>query len=186
MTVNEILTETEGRMQGAVTALGHELATIRTGRANPALVDHLTVSYYGTPTPLNQLATVTVPEARLLAIQPWDPSILPEVEKAILRSDLNLMPNNDGTVIRLSLPLLTEERRRELVRVVGRRAEEARVAVRNVRKDGNNRIQALEKAKELSQDEARTARDRLQKLTDAFTEEMGRREKAKEAEVMAT
>ena len=186
MTVDDLLAEVKGRMQGAVTALEHELGSIRTGRANPALVDRLTVSYYGAPTPLNQMATVTVPEARLLVIQPWDPSMLREVEKVILRSDLNLMPNNDGTVIRLTLPLLTEERRRELARLVGKRVEEARVAVRNVRRDGNNRLQAMEKAKDLSQDEANAARGQLQKLTDAFIEEMGRREKGKEAEVMET
>jgi ribosome recycling factor len=144
------------------------------------------VNYYGSPTPLNQIATITAPEARLLTIQPWDPSALLEIEKAILRSDLSLTPNNDGTVIRLSFPLLTEERRKELVKLVGKRVEDAKVAIRNVRRDGNNKLQNMEKAKEISQDEAHTARDHLQKLTDAFAEDMGRREKSKAAEVMAT
>jgi ribosome recycling factor len=184
MLTNQVLSESEGRMQGAITALEHEFATIRTGRASTDLVAHLPVNYYGSPTPLNQIATITVPEARSLAIQPWDPSALPEIEKAILRSDLNLTPNNDGTVIRLNFPLLTEERRRELVKLVGKRVEDAKVAVRNVRRDGNNKVQDMEKTKEVSQDEARTTRDHIQNLTDAFTEEMGRRERAKAAEVM--
>ena len=171
-------------MRGAMEALERELSTIRTGRANPALVERLPVDYYGVSTPINQLASVTAPESRLLVIQPWDQATLSAMEKAILRSDLGITPHNDGAVIRLQLPPLTEERRRDLVKVVRRKAEDARVAVRNVRRDINEKLRAAEKAKELSQDESSVAQERLQRLTDSFISQIEKKVDAKEAEVL--
>jgi ribosome recycling factor len=183
-TIDMLLADGESRMRGALEALERELQNLRTGRANPALVARLLVDYYGVPTPLNQLATVTVPETRVVAIQPWDRSALPAVEKAILRSDLSVNPTNDGSVVRIVLPALTEERRKELVRVARQRTEDSRVAVRNVRRDINEKLRGLERAKELSQDEGSTARERLQKLTDSFISQIDRRSATKETEVM--
>ena len=183
-TVVELLSDGESRMRHAVEVLERELSSVRTGRANPALIEHLPVDYYGVPTPLNQLASVSAPEARLLVIQPWDRGALPAVEKAILRSDLSITPNNDGTVVRLSLPLLTQERRRDLARLVHKKAEVSRVAVRNVRRDVNDKLRVAEKAKELSQDELAVAQDRLQKLTDSIISQMNDRVSTKEAEVL--
>ena len=150
----------------AIEALRHELATVRTGRASPGLVEHLRVDYYGTPTSLNQLATITAPDARLIVIQPWDRSGLGAIEKAILKSDLGLNPTNDGTVIRLAIPPLTEERRRELARHVRKRVEESRVAVRNIRRDCHEHIRRLEHDHDISQDDLHRAETELQKLTD--------------------
>ena len=183
-TVEELMDSTESRMSGAVEALRRELNTIRTGRASPALVENLAVDYYGVPTPLNQLATISVPEARSLMIQPWDKQSLRDVEKSILTSDLGLMPNNDGTTIRISIPQLTEERRRELVRLVGRKVEDAHVAARNVRRDTLDKFRRMERGKELSQDESRRAQGDLQKVTDRFIEAMDRLKAQKEEEVM--
>jgi ribosome recycling factor len=171
-------------MQQAVEALERQLRGVRTGRATPALVEHVPVDYYGVPTPMNQLATVTAPEARLLVIQPWDRSALAAVEKAILRSDLSLTPTNDGSVVRLSLPVLTEDRRKDMVKLVHRKTEESRVATRNVRRDVNDKLRGAEKAKELSQDELAAAQDQLQKLTDSIISQMDQRATAKEAEVL--
>lgn len=182
--VDALLADGESRMRGALEALERELQNLRTGRANPALVERLLVDYYGVPTPLKQLATVTVPEARVVAIQPWDRSALPAVEKAILRSDLSVNPTNDGSVVRITLPALTEERRKELVRMARQRTEDGRVAVRNVRRDINEKLRGLERAKELSQDEGNTARERIQKLTDSFISQIDRRAATKETEVM--
>jgi ribosome recycling factor len=166
--IEETLTDAEQRMGKAVDALRRELATIRTGRAQPALVEHLRVDYYGTPTPLNQLATISAPEARLLTIQPWDRSSLGAIERAIQMSDLGLNPTNDGNIIRLVIPQLTEERRKELVKVVHRRVEEGRVAVRNIRRDCLEELRRLQRDKEVSEDDERRAEERLQKLTDRF------------------
>ncbi|OGO52865.1 MAG: ribosome recycling factor [Chloroflexi bacterium RBG_16_68_14] len=166
--IDETMADAEQRMSKAVDALRRELATIRTGRANPALVEHLRVDYYGTPTPLNQLASVTVPEARLLTIQPWDKNALEAIEKAIQKSDLGLNPSNDGSVIRLVIPQLTEERRRELVRVVHKKVEEGRVAVRNVRRDAHEMLRDLLREKEISEDEEHRAQEQLQKITNRF------------------
>lgn len=171
-------------MKKAVEALRHELATIRTGRATPALVDHLTVDYQGMPTPLKQLASITAPEARLIAIQPWDRSSISEIERSILKSGLGLNPSNDGTVIRLPIPALSEERRRELVRVVKKRVEEAHIAIRNVRRDAQDRLRAKEKAKEFSQDEGKRAQGQLQRLTDGYILQSTELGKAKEQEVL--
>ena len=184
MALTPLFTDAEARMRRVLEALRKELATIRTGRANPALVENLTVDYYGVPTPLSHLASITAPEARLLVIQPWDKEVLSLVEKAILRSDLGLVPSNDGRLLRLPLPPLTEERRRELVRLVRKKVEEGRVALRNIRQEVHSRLRAMERDKQLSQDDHRRAQERLQKLTDAFTAQADQLAAAKEAEVL--
>ena len=160
-TAEEVLLETDSRMQRSVEALRRELNTIRTGRASPALIETLTVEYYGVPTPMNQLASISVPEARVLMIQPWDRQSIRDVERSILTSDLGMMPNNDGTAIRLNIPVLTEERRRELVRLVGRKVEDGLVSLRNIRRDSLGGFRSMERNKELSQDESRSAQDQL-------------------------
>jgi ribosome recycling factor len=161
-----ILGVVDKKMKAVSEGLRQELATIRTGRASPALVEHLKVDYAGVATPLNQLAGITAPEARLLVIQPWDPGSLHGIEQAILKSELGLNPINDGRLIRLNIPLLSEERRQELTRIVHKRLEERRVAVRNLRRDALEEIKKAEKAKTISQDESRRAQDQLQKITD--------------------
>ena len=183
-TADEVLLETDERMQKSVDALKRDLNTIRTGRASPALVESLMVDYYGMPTPMNQLASISVPEARVLMIQPWDKQSMKDVERSILTSDLGLTPNNDGTVIRLNLPILTEERRRELVRLVGRKVEDGLVSIRNIRRDSVADFRAMERNKELSQDESRRAQDQLQEITNAFSGQMQEMKEEKEAEVM--
>lgn len=180
----EQLKEAKSRMRKAVEALVHELATVRTGRASPGIVEHLRVEYYGTPTPLNQLATITAPDARLLVIQPYDRTSIGAIEKAILKSDLGLTPSNDGTVIRLAIPPLTEERRRELVKHVRKRVEEARVAVRNIRRDVHEHLRRQEHEHEISQDELHRAETELQKLTDEQIEEIDRIGEEKEKELL--
>ena len=183
-TTEEVLLETDERMQKSVGALKRELNTIRTGRASPALVETLTVEYYGVPTPMNQLASISVPEARVLMIQPWDKQSIKEVERSILMSDLGLTPNNDGAAIRLNIPIPTEERRKELVRLVGRKVEDGLVSIRNIRRDSLADFRAMEKNKELSQDESRRAQDQLQEITDTFSNQMQEMKQEKEAEVM--
>ena len=162
-----ILANADKKMKAASEGLRQELATIRTGRANPALVEHIKVDYAGTPTPLNQIAGVSVPEARLLVIQPWDPGSLHSIEQAIQKSDLGLNPVNDGRVIRLSIPPLSEERRKELTKIVNKRLEERRVAIRNLRRDALEELKKAEKNKQITQDESRRAQDQLQKMTDS-------------------
>jgi ribosome recycling factor len=176
--------EAEVRMKGAIQALSEDLGSIRTGRASPSLVEKLHVEYYGTPTPLMQLATITVPEARSLLIRPFDGSTLKAIERAILISDLGLTPNNDGKSIRLNLPPLTEERRRELVKVVHHRLEEARVAVRNVRRDLIKDLHEFEQEKLISEDERERGEVELQKLTDKYVDEVGAIGSHKEREIM--
>ena len=183
-TEQEVLAETDARMAKSVEAFRGELTSIRTGRATPALVENLMVDYYGVPTPLNQLASISVPEARLLLIQPWDKQSLKDVEKGVLRSDLGLVPNSDGSVIRINIPTLTEERRRELVRLVRRKLEEAHVAVRNIRRDGVERFRGMEKSKELSRDDSRLAQEQLQRLTDTHIGQTDAVGEQKETEVM--
>ena len=183
-TAPEALAEADSRMRKSVEALNRELSTIRTGRASPALVDNIAVDYYGVPTPLNQMATISVPEARVLMIQPWDKQSLKDVEKGILKSDLGLVPNNDGNAIRINIPTLTEERRRELVRQVGRKVEEAHVAVRNIRRDAVEQFREMQRNKELSQDESRRAQEEAQRLTDGNIGQMDAIRQEKEAEVM--
>ena len=182
--VTDALDNAESRMQKAVEALRRELATIRTGRGNPALVESVMVDYYGVPTPLNQLATIAVPEANLITVQPWDKQAVSAVERALLKANLGLTPANDGTVIRLSIPQLTEERRRELVKAVKGHLEEGRVAVRNIRRGVMERLRAMERDKELSQDENQRAQGNLQKLTDSSINQMESVAAVKETEVM--
>ena len=182
--IRDVLKDAEHRMEGAIKALNDDLAGIRTGRATPALVERLEVEYYGTPTPLMQLASISVPEPRQLLIKPFDPSTLRAIERAILSSDLGLNPNNDGRSIRLILPPLTEERRRELVKLVHHRVEEARVAIRNVRRDVIKDLKEYEHEKMISEDERKRAEDEVDELTKKYiakAEEAGER---KEQEIM--
>ncbi len=182
--IKDILKEAEGRMFGAIQSLENDLAVIRTGRASPALVEKLSVIYYDAPTPLMQLASISVPEPRSILIKPFDSSSLKDVERAILASDLGLTPNNDGKSIHLNLPPLTEERRRELVKVVHNRLEEARIAVRNIRRDTQNDMRDFEKEKLISEDELKRGEDDLQKLTDRFVEDISKYGQEKEKEIM--
>lgn len=182
--IEDVVKETEERMKKSVEALQTDLINIRTGRASPALVERLQVDYYGTLVPLNQLSTISVPEPRLMVIRPYDPSSLPEIEKAILKSELGLTPGNDGKVIRLSVPRLTEERRRELVKMVQTRVEEGRIAVRNCRRDGLHDMRELEKEKLISEDDHYRGKDRMQELTDNYVEKMDEIGAAKEEQIM--
>ena len=171
-------------MRSAIQVLHDDLGAIRTGRASPALVEKLPIEYYGTPTPLMQLASIGVPEPRTLMIKPFDATTLKVIEKAILASDLGLNPNNDGKVIHLNLPPLTEERRRDLVKHVHHRLEEARIAIRNIRRDSQNDMRDFEKEKLISEDELKRGEEDLQKLTDKYIEEIAQHGKAKESEIM--
>ena len=182
--VNDALADADGRMKGAVRALEDDLAGIRTGRASPALVERLPVEYYGTPTSLMQLATISAPEPRLLTIRPFDQGSIKDIERAIQASDLGLTPSNDGKLIRLSIPPLTEERRHDLVKIVHTRAEEARVAVRNVRRDVHNDLREFEREKLISKNELERAETGLQKLTDDYIEKVNRAAEKKEQEVL--
>ncbi|HOG48281.1 MAG TPA: ribosome recycling factor [Anaerolineae bacterium] len=182
--INDCLHEAEGKMGRAVAALRDDLVGIRTGRASPALLDRVRVDYYGSPTPLNQLASVAAPEPRLLVIRPWDTSAIGIIEKGILRSDLGLTPSNDGKVIRLPIPQLTEERRRELARMVSRRVEEGHVALRNIRRDSLKDMQDLEKEKLIAEDDFYRGKERLQELTDQYVKEMDELGRQKQAEIM--
>jgi len=182
--ISRTLWNTEGKMQTSIEVLKRELATLRTGHATPALIDHIKVDYAGVPTPLNQIAGISAPEARLLVIQPWDRGSIRSIEKAILKSDLGLNPTSDGSVIRLNIPPLTEERRQELTRVVRRKVEEERIVIRNLRREVMDELKGLEKNKDISQDEHKRAIDQLQKLTNSFianAEQIGR---DKEVELM--
>jgi len=183
--IDDVFNDAKDRMTKAVEALRRELATIRTGRAHPGLVEHLHVDYYGTPTALNQIASISVPEPRLIVIQPWDRQAMGAIEKAILKSDLSLTPTNDGTVIRLSIPQLTEERRRELAKVVHKKVEEARVEVRNIRRDGHDELRRLQREKLISEDDQYRSQEKLQKLTDDFVQQIDRLGEEKEAELLA-
>ena len=183
-TVKEVEAETKTRMSKALEDLRREMATIRTGRASPTILDGIRASYYGTPTPLNQLANMSVPEPSLIVIQPWDVSQIGAIEKAILASDLGLNPANDGKVIRLSIPALTEERRRELVKHLHHKVEQHRVAVRSVRRDANDHLKHLEKDKNISEDDQHRGQDSVQKLTDAMIAQLDEAGKAKEAEIL--
>jgi len=182
--INDIKKDASERMQKSVAALGSQLSKIRTGRAHPALLDGIQVSYYGADTPLNQVANVTIEDSRTLAISVFDKSLAQAVEKAIMASDLGLNPMSAGTVIRVPLPPLTEERRKDLIKIVRGEVESGRVAVRNIRRDANGDIKSLLKDKDISEDEARQAEDEIQKLTDKFIKEMDTQLTAKEAELM--
>ncbi len=178
------LSSIEEKMKKTVSVFGEQLAEVRAGRANPAILNKITVSYYGVPTPINQVAGISVPEARLIVIQPWDLSILKEIEKAILASDIGINPNNDGKVIRLNFPELTEERRKDLVKDVRKTAEDARVAIRSIRRDGMDMVKALNKNSEITEDELRADEDNIQKLTDKYVDEIDKLLENKEKEIM--
>jgi ribosome recycling factor len=182
--VEDTLKDAEHRMQSAVTALDRDMDTVRTGRARPALVESLKVDYYGTPTPLNQMATINAPEPRMITIQPWDKTQLGTIEKAIQKSDLGLNPTNDGNIIRLAIPALTEERRKELVKVVHKKTEDGLVAVRNVRRDCLEDLRKLQHDKKISDDDERRAQDQLQKVTDKFVAEIKKHGQTKEQELL--
>lgn len=183
--INEVLDETRVEMDKAVEALRNDLAAIRTGRASTALVEKLPVSYYGTPTPLQQLAAISVPEPQLIVIRPFDPAAIKDIERGILKSNIGITPNNDGKIIRLAIPPLTEERRKELAKTVHTRVEGGRVSIRNHRRDGLEYLRELQKEKEISEDEFYTGRDDLQKLTDEFITKIDKIGKAKEEEIMS-
>ena len=172
------------KMEKAIQVLKRDLASMRAGRATPALLEKVTVSYYGSEMPVNQLASISAPEPRLLVVQPWDKSALPEIERAILKSELGLTPTNDGNVIRIAIPALTEERRAELVKVVKKSGEESKVAIRNVRRDANEEIKKLGKNGEISEDDVRRGQDEIQKLTDRYIREVDEVIAAKEKEIM--
>jgi ribosome recycling factor len=182
--IKDLLKDAENRMKGAIQSLTEDLSGIRTGRANPGLVEKLTVEYFGMETPLYQLASISVPEARVLMIKPFDPSTLKAIEKSILASELGLTPNNDGKVIRLNLPPLNEERRRDLVKVVHTRLEESRIAIRNVRRDSMKDMRDFEKEKMISEDDLKMGEEELQKLTDKFILEIDKTGEHKEKEIM--
>jgi ribosome recycling factor len=180
----ELKRNTTERMAGAIEALKKEFASIRTGRASLALLDAIVVNYYGTSTPLQQLASLSIPESRQIAIQPWDPKIIPDIEKAIMKSDLGITPVNDGRMIRIHIPPLTEERRKQLVKVVKKKAEEAKIAIRNVRRDTNEELKKLEKAKHLSEDDVKRSQDEIQKITDSYITKVDEILAHKEKEIM--
>lgn len=178
-------TDLKEKMQKALDNLGEKLSEVRAGRANPAILNKVKIDYYGTPTPINQVAGISVPEARMIMIQPWDVSILKEIEKAILASDVGINPNNDGKVIRLVFPELTEERRKELVKEIKKYAEETKVAVRNARRDGIDKAKSMQKDGEITEDELKVAEAEIQKLTDKNIEEIDKTISAKETEIMS-
>lgn len=182
--IDEILRDAQERMKAAVRVLEDELKKLRTGRATPALVEHLTIDYYGVPTPLMQLAAITAPEPRMLLIKPFDPKIMPQIERAILTSDLGIHPANDGKQIRLVLPPLTEERRRELVRLVAQRVEHARVAIRNVRRDAIKDLRELEDEKMISEDERIRAEKKVNEMTEKYIDQVNEVGARKEREIM--
>jgi ribosome recycling factor len=182
--MDEILETTDSKMKKCLEALKKEFGSVRAGRAMPSLLDKISLNYYNTPTPLNQLANISVPEARLLVIQPWDKSLVADVEKAILKSDLGLTPNSDGSVIRLSIPQLTEERRKELVKVVRKKAEESKVAVRNIRREANDLLKVEEKASRITEDELRISQEEVNDITKNNIEEVDKILEAKEKEIM--
>ncbi len=183
--MHALLNQAKDKMEKSVAVLHEELQTLRAGRATPALVEKLSVEYYGTPTPLQQVAQITAPEARLLVIQPWDRQLVPVIEKAILKSELGLSPASDGNVIRLQIPQLTEERRKELVRVLHRKAEDEKVAVRNVRRDAVDHLKAEQKQASITEDDLRRLQDELQKLTDNAIGEIDQAVAAKEKEILS-
>jgi ribosome recycling factor len=182
--VKEVEAHVKTRMEKVLSDLRHEMANIRTGRASVSLLDHVKVDYYGTPTPVNQLATLHVPEASLLTLQPWDGSQIAAIEKAIRAADLGLNPSNDGKLIRVPIPALTEERRKELVKKLNHVAEEHRVAMRNIRRDGNEAVKKLLKDKLISEDDERRALDDIQKMTNGHIDKLDQASKAKEKEIL--
>lgn len=182
--MQELLKNTEEKMEKSIGALEREYKSIRAGRANASVLDRITVDYYGVPTPIQQMAAVSIPEARTLMIQPWDPSVLKDIEKAILTSEIGINPQNDGKVIRLNFPPLTEERRKDIVKEVRKKCEEAKVALRNQRRDALDKLKALKKASEITEDEESNGEKKIQNLTDKFCKECDELSVAKEKEIM--
>jgi ribosome recycling factor len=182
--INDVIADAKARMQKTIEAIRHEFAALRTGRASPVLLEQIRVDYYGVPTPITQVATVTVPEPRLLVIAPWDKKIVKDVEKAILKSELGLVPSSDGTHVRVPIPPLTEERRKDLVKIGRKHAEEGRVAIRNVRREAKEMIEELEEDGDISEDDAKRGLDELQKLTDKYIAEVDALLAAKDKEIM--
>ncbi len=182
--MNDVLKDAESRMKKSVAALSDDFTSLRTGRASASLFDKIKVDYYGQSTPLAQAATISVPEARLVVIQPWDKALLSEIERAIQKSELSVNPNNDGKVIRINIPPLTEERRKELVKVARNQAEQCKVAIRNIRRDANDELKKLQKGGDISEDDEKRGTDDIQKLTDKYVEEAGKVLESKEQEIM--
>lgn len=182
--LNDVYDDTRDRMQKAVENLERDYKRLRTGRASISLVDGIRVEYYGTPTPLSQLATLTIPEPRSIMIQPWDSSVMGDVEKAILKSDLGLTPSNDGKIIRITIPPLTQERRKELVKVIKKKSEETKVAIRNIRRDANEMLKELKKEKQISEDDQARAQEEIQRITDDFIKKIDAVYAAKEKEIL--
>ena len=182
--MKQVISDAESRMKKSLAAMQEEFDTIRTGRASAALFEKIKVEYYGNPTPLNQVASISIPESRLVVIQPWDKGLLNEIEKAIQKSELSLNPSNDGKVIRINIPPLTEERRKEYVKIAKNMAEQARVAIRNIRRDANDELKKQQKAGDISEDDAKRGEDEVQKLTDSFVEKINEVLEEKEKEIL--
>lgn len=182
--IADVISDTKLRMAKAIDATKHEFSSLRTGRASPALLEQIRVDYYGTPTPINQMATITVPEPRLLVVQPWDRKMVKDIERGILKSELGLVPSSDGTHVRVPIPSLTEERRKELVKIAHRHAEEGRVAIRNVRREAKEMIEQLEEDGDISEDDAKRGLDELQKLTDKYIADVEALLASKDKEIM--
>lgn len=180
----EVRKQLVDRMDKAIESLKKDIAGIRTGRASLGIFEGITVDYYGTPTPINQVATMSVPESRLIIIQPWDPKMIAEIERAILKSDLGLNPSNDGKIIKIAIPPLTEERRKQIIKQVHKRVEEAKIAVRNIRRDSNDEVKKLEKEKKMSEDDAKKTLEEIQKLTDSYIKRTDEINSHKEKELM--
>ena len=182
--VKDIEKNIQEKMEKTLSVLKHELSTLKAGRANPSLLDRISVEYYGTPTPLNQLANIAAPEPRVLTISPWDAKSIPLIEKAILKSDLGINPSNDGKMIRLVIPQLTEERRKDLVKVVKKLGEESKVAIRNIRRDANEHLKKLKKDGEITEDDLKKSEENIQKITDKFIKEADKAVEVKEKEIL--
>jgi ribosome recycling factor len=182
--ISDLIKDAESRMVKAVEAAVHDFGTIRTGRANPAIIEKVNVDYYGSSMSITQLAAVTVPEPRMLMLSPWDKNAISAIEKAIMNSDLGLTPSSDGNVIRLQIPYLTEERRRDLIKAVHKKTEDHRISVRNIRRDVNDKCKAMEKSHEIGEDDSKRAQEQVQKFTDKFIEQIDKLQVAKEAELM--
>ena len=182
--LKNVMHETEEKMKKSIEILRKDLMTMRAGRANPSILDKLTVDYYGAITPLNQIANISAPEPRLITIQPWDKTIIPAVEKSILKSDLGLNPSSDGAIIRIIIPQLTQERRMELVKTLKKKGEDTRVSLRNIRRDSNEKLKSMEKSKEITEDENKKSQDEVQKLTDKYIKEVDHVLEVKENEIM--
>lgn len=182
--INDLKKSSEEKMKKTISSLKEDFQGIRAGRANTSLLDKITVDYYGQQSPINQVAGLSAPEPRMLMISPWDPKLIPEIEKSILKSDLGITPSNDGKVIRLIIPQLTEERRKDLTKVVGKNSEAAKIAIRNIRRDAMDEIKKAEKSKEITEDDRKSNEEEIQKLTDKYIEEIDKITKAKEIELM--